>query len=157
MYKNAKQGWYKLLNPSKFAPPSDNHMKSFNESEQAVEYKSSLELSAVRYCDYNKHIVKWSMEPFNIKYIKPTTGKVHRYYIDLFLEFSTGDKFLVEIKSKSETMPPKKPSKKTEKSMINYQRALMTYAVNEAKWKSAKEFADANNMKFIILTEEELK
>ena len=57
MYKNAKNGYYKLLNPKKFIPPADNHMQSFNESEGAVEYKSSLELKAFRYCDFNKHIL----------------------------------------------------------------------------------------------------
>lgn len=155
-YKN-KRGWYKLVNPSKFVPPADKHMKSFNESEASVEYKSSLERNAFRYADANPHIKNWSVEPFPIKYLKPTDGKIHRYYIDLFLVFSTGDKFLVEVKSKGETKPPKKPTRKTDKAIINYQKALQTYAVNEAKWKAAEEFASQHNMKFIILTEDELK
>lgn len=157
MYRNTKKGWYKLLNPEKFIPPADKHMQSFNESEGAVEYKSSLELNAMRYCDFNKHISKWSVEPFAIKYVKPTDGKVHRYYIDLFIEFSSGDKFIVEIKPKSETKPPRKPSKQTQKAMMNYQKAVMTYAVNSAKWNAAKKFAKENNLRFLILTEDELK
>lgn len=157
MYKSY-QGWYTLLNPDKFLKPIDEHMKSFRLSESHIElnYRSGLELKAIKYADWNKHIVRWSLEPFNIKYLKPTDGKVHRYYIDLFLEFSTGDKFLVEVKSKGETQPPKKPRKKTQKALDNYQRALQTFAVNTAKWKAAKEFADKNKMKFIFLTEDEL-
>lgn len=153
MYNNYT-GWYQLLNPSKFVAPIDEHMQSFKDGK--VEYKSRLELKAIKYADYNKFITKWSVEPFHVKYVKPTDGKVHRYFIDLFLEFKTGDKFLVEIKSKGETVPPKPPKNKTQKAMINYQRALQTYAVNEAKWKAAKEFAKSNNMKFIVLTEQEL-
>lgn len=156
-YRNAKQGWIKLLNPNKFMKPIDEHMKSFDPNENKVQYKSSLEKNAFRYADFNKFITKWSVEPFAIKYVKPTDGKVHRYYIDMYLEFSTGDKFIVEIKSKGETKPPRKPSKKTDKAINNYQRALQTYAVNSAKWKQAEIFAKENGMKFIILTEDELK
>jgi len=150
------KGWYKLLNPKKFIAPIDAHMGSFNESEFSVNYKSKLELRAFRYADFNIHVSKWSVEPWAIKYIKPTDGKIHRYYIDLFLEFKTGEKFIVEVKPKSETLPPKKPRKITEKNSVRYQKALMTYAVNSAKWKAAKEFAAKNNLKFIILTDEVL-
>ena len=129
-------------------------MKSYKNG--TVNYKSSLELKAMRYADYNKHIVKWSLEPFSIKYVKPMDGKVHRYYIDFFFEFSTGQKFLVEIKSKGETKPPRLPRNNSAKSQSNYQRALMTYSTNTAKWKAAKEFCAQNNTQFIILTEKEL-
>lgn len=153
MYNNY-QGWYKILNPSKFIRPLDEHMKSYKNGE--VNFKSRLELKAIKYADYNKFITKWSLEPFNVKYIKPTDGKIHRYYIDLFLEFKTGDKFIVEIKSHGETIPPKQPKKKTEKAIMNYQRALQTYAINSAKWKAAEKFAADKGMKFIVLTEKEL-
>jgi hypothetical protein len=131
-------------------------MKSYNESTNQVQFKSGLELSAIKYCDFNKHIVKFSLEPFHVKYLKPTTGRYHRYFIDLFLEFSTGQKFIVEIKSKGETVPPVKPRKKTDRSIINYQKALQTYAINCAKWKAAKAWAEERNMKFIFLTEDQL-
>lgn len=153
MYNNYT-GWYQLINPKKFVKPIDEHMKSFKDGK--VEYKSRLELKAMKYADFNKFIEKWSVEPFHIKYVKPTDGKVHRYFIDLFLEFKTGDKFIVEVKSKGETLPPNPPKRKTQKGMINYQRALQTYSVNEAKWKAAEEFAQKNKMKFIILTEDHL-
>ena len=159
MYKSAKKGWYKLLNPSKFIRQQDKHMKSVNESKEGIflEYKSSLELSMLKYCDYNKYIVKYSLEPFAIPYRKPTTGNIHRYYIDIFIEFSTGDKFLVEVKSYSETKPPRKPSKKTQKAIDNYNKALETYMINKSKWEAASKFASERGLKFIILTENELK
>lgn len=132
-------------------------MKSFNESTMSVQFKSGLELRAFQYCDANPHVVHWSCEPFNIKYIKPTDGKIHRYFIDLFIEFSSKDKFIVEVKSKGETIPPKKPTKNTQKAIMNYQKAIQTYAINSAKWAAAKIWAEENNMRFIILTETELK
>ncbi len=151
---NSHQGWYKILNPEKFVKPIDEHMKSYKDGH--VNFKSRLELKAIKYADYNKFVVRWSLEPFHVKYLKPTDGKIHRYFIDLFLEFQTGDKFIVEIKSKGETVPPKPPKNKTQKALVNYQRALQTYAINEAKWKAANEFATQQKMKFIILTEDEL-
>lgn len=151
---NSYKGWYKLLNPEKFIKPIDEHMQSFKDG--AVNYKSRLELKAIKYADFNKFITRWSLEPFHVKYVKPTDGKVHRYFIDLFLEFQTGDKFLVEIKPKAETLPPRQPKKASEKAMINYQIALQTYAINQAKWKAAREFAAQQKMRFIILTDEEL-
>ncbi len=151
---NSYQGWYQLLNPDKFIKPIDEHMKSYKDG--SVNFKSRLELKAIKYADFNKYVAKWSLEPFHVKYLKPTDGKVHRYFIDLFLEFASGDKFIVEIKSKGETVPPKQPKNKTQKALLNYQRALQTYAVNEAKWKAAGEFAKEQGMRFIILTEDEL-
>jgi len=143
-----------MLNPEKFQSPVDETMKSFMDGK--VQYKSGLELKAMRYADYNKHVVKWSLEPFPIMYIKPTDGKKHRYFIDFYLEFSTGDKFLVEVKSHKETVQPKAPKKQTQKAMLNYQKAMQLYAINRAKWAAAEEFSKQNKMRFIVLTEKEL-
>ena len=162
MYKSAKQGWYKLLNQDKFIVPtneSQSVMKSFKiqDEKYIINYKSSLELACLRYCDYNKHIVKFSLEPLSIPYLKPTDGKIHRYFVDFYIEFSTGDKFLVEIKSSGETREPQIPKKKTQKAVMNYNNALQTFAVNTAKWDAARKFALQQKMKFIILTENELR
>lgn len=135
----------------------DRHMQSFNESEGAVQYKSALEYRAIRYADFNPGVRRFSLEPFSISYVKPTTGKVHRYYVDLYLEFTTDDKFLVEVKSKAETQEPKAPKKKTDAALLRYQRAMITWAINQAKWKAATAFAKSNGMRFIILTEDQLK
>ena len=66
-------------------------------------------------------------------------------------------KFIVEIKSKGETQPPKKPKVLNGKNVKYYKNSIETYLVNRAKWKSADEFAKQQNMKFIILTEDQLK
>lgn len=154
MYRNVKQGWYRLLNPEKFIKPIDELMKSYKDGH--VNYKSSLELKAIRYCDWNSNVNKWSLEPFAIQYLKPTTGKFHRYYIDLVIEFNNSEKFLVEVKPFSQTKAPRKPRKLTDKSKLNYARNMETWLVNQAKWTAAKQFCESNGFKFIILTEKEL-
>ena len=158
MYSNAKKGLYKVINKNKVIKPLDQQMESFiiENDEIFLKYKSSLELKAIKYADFNKHVVKFALEPFAIQYIKPTDGKPHRYYVDMFLEFTSGDKFIVEIKSKGETQLPKPPTKPNEKSIRRYQEALTTYTINQAKWAAATEFAKSNKIRFIILTEDEL-
>jgi len=156
MAYNNKKGWYKLKNIDKFHRPFDAYMKSFNESTNSVEYKSSLELKAFQFCDINPKILSWTLEPFAIKYVKPTDNKVHRYYPDLLITFKNKQTFLIEIKSSSEVSPPNKPKKQTLKSERNYKKALTTYAINTAKWNSAKNFCKEKGIKFIFLTELQL-
>ncbi len=157
-YKSAKQGWYVVINPEKVIKPVDNYMKSYIIEENMIKlnYKSSLELKCLRYCDMNMHIKCFGLEPFCIPYLSPKDGKIHRYFIDFFIEFSNGQKFLVEVKSSGETREPKIPGKKTEKAILNYQKALQTFAVNTSKWKSARAFCKEKGLTFIILTEKEL-
>lgn len=161
-YKSAKQGWYKVLNPSKFimqTNESKSVMKSvrMNDGCLEVNFKSSLELKCFKYCDINRYIKKWSLEPFCIPYLSPKDGKIHRYFIDFFIEFSNGQKFLVEVKSSGETIKPAQPKKKTQKALINYTKAIQTFAINTSKWEAAREFCKERNMEFLILTENELK
>ena len=155
MYKNAKQGWYRVINIGKIIVPIDETMESYRDGHFL--YKSSLELNALRFCDANPGIVKFSLEPFPIKYIRPDDKQIHRYYIDFYIEFVCGNKFLVEVKPFSQTKAPRKPRKDTKKAQRNYQKDLKTWAINNAKWDAAKEFCQKNNMKFIFLTEKELK
>jgi hypothetical protein len=60
--------------------------------------------------------------------------------------------YVVEVKPKKQTLPPK-PRKKVTKSYI-YE--CQTYAVNQAKWKAASEFCKDNRIEFKIITEQEL-
>ena len=154
---NNRVGWYKLVYPEKFIKQLDEHMQSMKIQEDGIfiEYKSSLELKFIKYCEMNSNVVKFSLEPFAIKYIKPTDGNFHRYYIDFYVEFKNGCKFLVEIKPYSQT---KKPvlRKSNCKAAMRYQNELITYYINQSKWKAAKEFALKRNLRFVVITEKEL-
>lgn len=154
MSRRYKQGWYKLKNPYKFLKPIDEYMGSFKDGQ--VNYKSSLEQKAFRYQDTQSNIIQWSVEPFQIPYKKPTTGNIHRYYIDMFL-VTPDRKFLVEIKPKSQTQPPRKPQTNSRKSQVNYHKAMIEFQINQAKWKAQKEFQARNDQEFVIFTEDELQ
>lgn len=126
-------------------------MNSYQEG--YVNFKSSLEQKAFQFQDTSNSVQKWSCEPFQIKYLKPTTGKIHRYFIDLLLVTNKGT-FLIEIKPKSQTKPPKKPRAITEKSKRNYQKAIETFQINKAKWEAQTEFQKSRGFEFLIFTED---
>lgn len=146
-----KQGFYRLRHPEKFKMPVDSYMKSTKVIDGALcaQYKSSLELKAFKYCDNNPKIQEWSLEPFHIPYISPVDGKPHRYFPDIWLKFTSGDVFIVEIKSESETKMPRKNDKR-------YGAKINTYLVNQAKWDAARNFAQAKNCNFMVLTDKVL-
>ena len=98
-----------------------------------------------------------SKADINKRYYKPTTKKFHRYFVDLYIEFENNQKFLVEIKSYKETIKPTIPKKKTQKAILNYNKAEETYAINLCKWKAAEAFCQERGIRFLILTERELK
>lgn len=149
--KKPKQGYYRLNHPEKFQPPVDRHMKSTIVQNNGifVQYKSGLELKSFKYCDNNPKVQEWSLEPFHIPYISPIDGKPHRYFPDIWMKFTSGDIFIVEVKSSAETKMPRKNDK-------YYGSKLNTYLVNQAKWEQAKKFATAKNCNFVILTEKVL-
>ena len=62
-------------------------------------------------------------------------------------------KYLVEIKPYKQTVPPVVSKRKKQSTILYEQR---TFAVNQCKWAAAEKYAKKRNMKFIILTENEL-
>ena len=144
-YKTYKQGMFKPINKSKC------------KSELCI-YRSGLELTYMRFLDSNSSIVSWGSEKIIIPYIKPTDGKMHRYFTDF--NFTIKDKnnklhkFIVEIKPAKQCAPPKNTPKKRKKTLLYEQIA---WATNSAKWKAAKQWADKHGYKFTIVTETDIK
>lgn len=118
--------------------------------------RSLWERKFCKYLDNNKNVVRWAFEAIKIPYLSPVDNKVHNYIPDFIVE--TKDKngtvstTLVEIKPKKQTSSPEK-GKKKKRTLIN---ESVTFAINTAKWNSAKEFCNKHNIQFKILTEEEL-
>lgn len=148
-----KQGYYIPLNASKYiGTPS-------------IPYRSSWEFAFCKFCDLNEKIKKWSCEMIVIPYhITNDIGQteIHRYYPDFYLEMTNGDnetynRMIVEIKPKTETSPPQQPKKITLKMLENYEYSLRTYKKNIHKWAYAKEWAERRNMKFLLITEDDLR
>ena len=62
-------------------------------------------------------------------------------------------KFIIEVKPKYQTKPPvKNPKRKTKK----WYKDVENWGINSAKWKSATEYCEDQNMEFKILTEDHL-
>ena len=141
----AYKGRYNPVNPKKYKGNPQN-----------IIYRSLWERKFMVYCDTNDKVLEWGSEEIIIPYISPWDSKVHRYFPDFYIKVkqSNGNlkKFIIEVKPKKQTRPPKPVERKT-KRWINEVR---TFGVNEAKWKHATKWCKDNDMEFKILTEEEL-
>lgn len=113
-------------------------------------YRSSWELEVHKFFDNNTRVVRWASEEIAIKYIKPTDGKVHRYFPDYWVEYINKDgeivREIIEVKPIGQTRLPRK---NTKHALYEH----LTLAVNMAKWKAAMEWCKANGMTFRIVTE----
>ena len=130
--------------------------KKYKGDPSNIIYRSLWERKFMVYCDRNDRILEWGSEEFFIPYRSPLDGKIHRYFPDFYVKVKTKQntikKWVVEVKPKAQTSPPRTPKRKTKK----YITELRNYAINDAKWKNAIEYCNDRNMEFIIITEDEL-
>ena len=142
--RNYTQGIYKPKNPKKYIGSTPV-------------YRSMMELKAFRYLDNNPNVLSWSSESVVVPYVSPKDGKIHRYFVDLVAKLKSKDgkikKLLIEVKPEKQTKPPTITNKKKQSTMLYEQVA---WAVNQAKWQSAKDWSKHNNYTFIILNEKHL-
>ena len=108
--------------------------------------------------DLNPSILRWNSEEIVVPYISPVDGNPHRYFVDFIIEYKTADnkikKTLIEVKPDKQTRPPTPPKNGKTKRFLE---EIMTYTVNQAKWKAAKLYAERNGIDFQILTENHIK
>lgn len=123
------------------------------EGDPPIIYRSSWEYKFMLYCERNPHVIKWSSEPFHIKYKNPFDKKLHKYYPDFYIKKDDGSIIIIEIKPKKYTKKPRKPSKETKKNINRYNEELKNYRINSAKWKYAIAYCNQFGWKFSILTE----
>lgn len=135
------KGKYKVKKPEKYMGDPSN-----------VQYRSLWERQVFRWCEDRDDVIGWSSEEVVIPYICKTDNKPHRYFMDLKIKFSNDRILLVEIKPKSQTIPPKKPSRQTKR----YLNEVMTYIKNESKWKAATKYANQRGYTFEIWHEDYL-
>lgn len=146
MASKFKQGWYTPKHPEKYVGDISK-----------IRYMSSWELKTHQFLDNNPNILRWSSEEIAIPYMKPTDGKVHRYFPDYWVEYRNrcGETIheIWEVKPASQTRKPRNTKKKNPKTRL-YED--VTYAINIAKWQAAKQFCDQHNVIFRILTEHDI-
>lgn len=110
----------------------------------------------MNYLDGHKDVVEWSSEEFCIPYRSPVDNRIHRYFPDFYVKKINKEGIVetvvIEVKPKAQTLEPKRPAKQTKR----YITEVMTYGVNQAKWKAAREFCADRKWTFQIFTEKEL-
>ena len=98
------KGKYKIKKKEKYAGDAS-----------AVVYRSLWERQCFRWCEDNPNVQYWNSEEIVIPYKYQIDKKLHRYFVDLLIQMKNGDTYLVEIKPKNQTVPPKKGSRQTKK------------------------------------------
>jgi hypothetical protein len=134
------KGQFKPKNPHKYIGNLSN-----------IIYRSGWELKYMIYLDNHPDILQWNSEEIVIPYRSPVDGMMHRYFPD-FLVKTKDVTMIIEIKPKKQTIPPKKP-KKVSRQYLN---EVMTWGVNEAKWKAAQEYCKDRLWQFRVFTEDHL-
>ena len=138
----------------KFRP--SNYLKYKGDPSNIV-YRSLWELKFMNYCDKNDNILEWGSEELWIPYVSPKDNRVHRYFPDFYIKYRNRQgniqKSLIEIKPLKQTKKPNMSPKRKTKTWMN---EVVTYGVNQAKWRAAEEFCEDRLWDFKILTEKEL-
>ena len=139
------KGKYKPLNPKKYKGDPTN-----------IIYRSGWEKRVMVWLDSNPNILEWSSEELAIPYISPIDQRRHRYYPDFLVKAKLPDGttkiLMLEVKPAKETKEPIKQTKKTKR----YLTEVVTWAINQAKWKRAQEYCIDKGWEFKILTESDL-
>lgn len=141
------KGYFKPRNPQKYKGDPTN-----------IVYRSRWELLVMSRFDIDPNIIWWSSEETIIPYRSPVDNRIHRYYVDFTARVNTSNgrtkTVLIEVKPYAQTIPPTiQESKKKSKRYIN---EVMTWGINSAKWKAAKEYCKDRGYEFVIMTEKNL-
>jgi hypothetical protein len=142
------QGYYTPINPDKYIGPIP------------IIYRSSWERKFMIMCDTKTHVLKWSSEPVQIKYISSFDKREHIYYPDFYMKTigKEGDEeFLVEIKPEAQITKPQPPKVNSQKALKSYKFLAEQYVKNRDKYTYAKAWAANRGWRFIVLTEKSLK
>jgi hypothetical protein len=132
------QGNYVIINREKYA------------GNGTPRYRSGWELSFMKFCDTNDHVLQWASESIAIPYRHPITGKMTQYIPDFLITYRNRDNTmraeLIEIKPKSQSV--------IESKMNSRDRAVV--AINYAKWDAATKWARKNGLTFRVITETDM-
>jgi hypothetical protein len=147
----------------------DNKEKVYKLNEKGgLYYRSSWELTAMKYFDNSSNITLWGAEcveiPYQLK--KPDKHGIykvsnHRYYPDFYYRLKTKEKtreILLEVKPEEQTKPPKIKSKTnlSKKQLESYKWAIEEYNRNMSKWEAALEYCDKKGFEFKILVKSQV-
>ena len=132
------QGDYTIINREKYA------------GNGTPRYRSGWELSFMKFCDSNDHVLQWASESIAIPYRHPLTGKMTQYIPDFLITYRTRDN---TIKAELIEIKPKKQSV-IESKMSNRDRAVV--AINYSKWAAAQKWCNQYGLTFRVITEDHM-
>ena len=131
--------------------------KKYKGNPNQIVYRSLWERKVMVYCDKNDAIIEWGSEEVIVPYLSPMDVRIHRYFPDFYMKVRQADgstkKFIIEVKPKSQCKQPVKNPKRRTTKWFN---EVKTFAINQAKWKSAREFCEDKGMEFKIFTEDHI-
>ena len=131
--------------------------KKYKGNPNQIVYRSLWERKVMVYCDKNDAIIEWGSEEVIVPYLSRMDGRIHRYFPDFYMKVRQADgstkKFIIEVKPKSQCKQPVKNPKRRTTKWFN---EVKTFAINQAKWKSAREFCEDKGMEFKIFTEDHI-
>ena len=121
-----------------------------------ITYRSSWEARVMTWLDKEPNVISWASEELAIPYISPVDGKRHRYFPDFIVKVKNKDgkvsTMMIEVKPQKQSGEPAKRSRLPKQ----YITEVMTYGINQAKWKAAQEYCLDKGWQFKVLTEKEL-
>jgi hypothetical protein len=133
------QGRFQMKNPEKYA------------GTKTPLARSSWEFVFMRMLDEHPGVENWASESVQIPYRDPLTGRQTIYVPDFLIVYKdkNGKKHveLVEVKPSNHTL-----LEKVGKSLYNQQQ----YVKNMAKWEAATAWCKRQNIRFRIVSEEEI-
>jgi hypothetical protein len=145
----AYKGRFLPKNPQKYKGDPSN-----------IIYRSRWELLLMSHLDDHPDVIQWSSEEFFIPYKSPVDGKWHRYFPDFYVKKKTPQNKIeveiIEVKPAVQTVPPVIKETKTQKPSRRYINEVMTWGINSAKWKAARDYCQNRGWTFRIFTEKEL-
>jgi len=130
--------------------------KKYNGDSNNIIYRSSWEFRVMKYLDENPNIIWWSSEELIIPYKSPVDQRIHRYFPDFVAKTRTRDgkvvTYVLEVKPLKQTQKPTVRKRKTQ----TYINEMVTYAINQEKWRAADIFCKEHGWQFKVLTEKDL-
>ena len=114
-------------------------------------FRSSWEFAFMRFCDEHPSVSKWASEAVKIPYRNPFTGKYTVYVPDFFIAY-------VDAKGKQHAeLIEVKPVNQTNMEGAGRNKRNQAHVVlNQAKWTAANAYCKQNNIKFRIVTENDI-
>lgn len=133
------RGKYVIKNPSKYS------------GNKSPTYRSSWEWAFMQFCDNHPGVVQWASEAVKIPYKNPLTNRNTIYVPDFLVVYQdkSGSKHaeVIEVKPKKETdIQSAGRNPITQAKVVN----------NLAKWEAARAWCKQNNLRFRIVTEEDI-